>query len=82
MNALLDRLIAKYPNVRKDKVVELFRQAQQNALKAMQSNSTDIPYGTDNKNGSRKGDGSKINMNQLVDITLYHFDKLLLNYAI
>jgi len=57
-----------------------------------QINKADCPYGTaknkgrvedSNKNwsdkDSRSGDGGKIEMSQIVQLTLYYFDKLLLS---
>lgn len=91
MTVLLDRLVKKYPNVPSDTVTSVFREAQKQAIKAMQSNTADCPYGTQygsgasisddafnwDKKSNRKGDGSKVDMDQLVQLTLYFFDKLL-----
>ena len=92
MNELLERLIAKYPNVDPEYITDIFRQSQKNALQTLQSNKYDCPYGTGNNNGrvedrgknwggrdNRKGDDSIIHMDELVQITLYNFDKLLYN---
>ena len=92
MNELLERLIAKYSNVDPEYITDIFRQSQKNALQTLQSNKYDCPYGTGNNNGrvedrgknwggrdNRKGDDFKIHMDELVQITLYNFDKLLYN---
>lgn len=93
MNALLTRLIEKYSSLSSDVVTSLFRQAQQKALAICDDgNICDCPYGTgnnksrvedsdENKNwkgkDSRKGDKDYIHMDELVQLTLYCFDKLL-----
>ena len=92
MEPLLQRLIQKYPNLSKEEVTKIFREAQKAALEALQNNTADCPYGTGNNSGrvedgaknwsgkdSRKGDDGKIHMDELVQMTLYYFDKLLLN---
>lgn len=93
MEPLLQRLIEKYPNVDAKKLTAIFRAAQKAALSAMQGNVYDCPYGTGNNNGrvndstkdwsgkdNRKKDGSKADMQQIVQMTLYNFDKLLYAY--
>ena len=88
MNELLERLIAKYPNVDPEYITDIFRQSQKNALQTLQSNKYDCPYGTGNNNGrvedrgknwggrdNRRGDDNIIHMDELVQITLYNFDK-------
>lgn len=91
MNELLKRLKNKYSSISADVVTTVFRNAQKQALTTAQQNLDDCPYGTgtnkyrvedgDNKNwggrNDRKGDGSKIDMDELVQLTLYFFDKLL-----
>ncbi len=91
MNALLTRVIAKYSSVDSNVVTNVFREAQKAALKAAQSNTEDCPYGTGNNSSkvgdssrnwggadSRKGDNGYITMDRLVQLTLYYFDKLLM----
>ena len=93
MNSLLLRVIAKYPEIDKQTVTNVFRNAQREAIKALQQNLYDCPYGTGNGNSrvedadnqrnwygkdNRKGDKSKIDLDQLVQMTLYYFDKLLM----
>lgn len=93
MNSLLLRVIAKYPEIDKQTVTNVFRNAQREAIKVLQQDLYDCPYGTRN-NGSRvedaddkrnwggrdnrKKDKSKIDLDQLVQMTLYYFDKLLM----
>ena len=91
MNELLKRLKNKYSSISADVVTTVFRNAQKQALTTAQQNLDDCPYGTgankhrvedgDNKNwggrNDRKYDGSKIDMDELVQLTLYFFDKLL-----
>lgn len=91
MNELLKRLKNKYSSISADVVTTVFRNAQKQALTTAQQNWDDCPYGTgrnsqrvengDNKNwggrNDRKDDGSKIDMDKLVQLTLYFFDKLL-----
>ena len=91
MNALLNRVINKYSSyLDKDKITQLFRKAQKSALETCKTNKNDCPYGTscDKKRvedsskswdikGSRAGDGANIDMDELVQLTLYYFDKLL-----
>ena len=90
MTPLLERLINKYPSLSKDTVTQVFRNAQKKALEALQSNKCDCPYGTGNNSGrvedsrkdwsgkdNRKKDDYKIHMDQLVQMTLYYFDKLI-----
>ena len=83
-----------YSKLPSDKVVSVFRKAQADALKTLGNNILDLPYGTsensqrvedgDNKNWkgfdrNRDGDHWYIDMDQLVQITLYYFDKYILN---
>ena len=95
MNELLKKLIAKYPGLDESVITKLFREAQKNALNAAVNNSADCPYGTGNNSGrveddnkdwggkdSRKGDKGKIHMDELVQLTLYNFDKLLYEHLI
>ena len=91
MRSLLDKLKAKYPKLDESVIAKLFKQAQVNALNNCANNTADCPYGTDNGGNdrvydtkldwggkdSRKGDKNKILMQELVQLVLYHFDKLL-----
>ena len=91
MTELLEKLKAKYPDLNEADIEKLFQQAQLNALKNCVNNTADCPYGTDNGGNdrvydtkldwggkdSRKGDKNKILMQGLVQLVLYHFDKLL-----
>lgn len=91
MEALFERIKDKYSELDEDEITFLFRTAQMGALQAMQSNDRDCPYGTgcndqrvedgDNKdwggNDNRKGDDSVVHMDELVQMTLYYFDKKL-----
>ena len=91
MSSLLDKLKAKYPKLDESVIANLFKQAQVNALNNCANNTADCPYGTDNGGNdrvydtkldwggkdSRKGDKNKILMQELVQLVLYHFDKLL-----
>lgn len=91
MTELLEKLKAKYPDLSEADIEKLFQQAQLNALKNCVNNTADCPYGTDNGGNdrvydtkldwggkdSRKGDKNKILMQGLVQLVLYHFDKLL-----
>ena len=90
MSELLNRLIKKYPSVSADVITNVFREAQKEAIDICKSGTKDCPYGTGN-NGSRvedskrnwggsdnrNGDESVIHMDELVQLTLYCFDKLL-----
>lgn len=91
MSGLLKNLITKYSSVNSDTVTKVFRDAQKKALEALQGNKFDCPYGTGNNSGrvedwrkdwggrdNRKKDKSNIHMDQLVQMTLYYFDKLIL----
>ncbi len=97
MNALLTRVIAKYPEIDSTTVTEVFRDAQLKAIKALKGDKFDCPYGTgnnssrvedaDNKRNwdgrnNRDDDHFKIDMDQLVQMTLYYFDKLLMEKLI
>lgn len=91
MNELLKRLKNKYSSISADVVTTVFRNAQKQALTTAQQNLDDCPYGTgnnsqrvedgDNKSwggrNDREKDRSKIHMDELVQLTLYFFDKLL-----
>ena len=90
MNDLLRRLKNKYSTISSDVITNVFRSAQQKALSIAQGNITDCPYGTGNNNSrvedttrdwggkdSRDGDRHWIHMDELVQLTLYCFDKLL-----
>ncbi len=90
MNELLKRLKNKYSSINADVITTVFRNAQKQALTTAQSNWNDCPNGTGNNGGrvedstvnwggknSRKGDSFWIHMDQLVQLTLYFFDKLL-----
>ena len=91
MDQLLERVIEKYPGLDKSEITELFRNAQMGAIYAMQGNASDCPYGTGNNNqrvedgyrkdwggnDNRKGDDSVVHMDELVQMTLYYFDKKL-----
>ena len=91
MSDVLKNLITKYSSIKSDTVTKVFRDAQKKALEACQQNRFDCPYGTGNNSGrvedwrkdwggkdNRKKDKSAIDMDQLVQMTLYYFDKLLL----
>lgn len=91
MNALLKRVINKYSEYLDEKTItELFQSAQKSAIETCQNDYHDCPYATGRggrkvedttknwKGGAdRKGDKSKINMSEIVQLTLYYFDKLL-----
>ena len=90
MEPLLERIIAKYPDLDPEYLTEIFRTAQKDAIEAFQKNEADCPYGTGNNSGrvedysknwggkdNRKKDGSVAHMDQIVQMTLYSFDKLL-----
>ena len=92
MNMLLARIKAKYPNVSDEIIEAIFRKAQLDTINTLREPSTyDCPYGVANNNGrvednaknwsganNRAGDGGRIHMDQLVQMTLYFFDKLFL----
>ena len=91
MTELLKRLKEKYSSIDESTVTSIFQQAQMQAIKACQNQSYDCPYGTGNnnsyvENGDNKdwgGEDRRINydytifMKELVQLVLYHFDKLL-----
>ncbi len=94
MDGVLKRLIVKYSSVSKDIITDTFREAQKAALRTGKTNGLDCPYGTGNDGGrvedggsnmgkmtskGRKGDKGYIDLDQLVQLTLYYFDKLILN---
>ena len=87
---LLRRLKNKYSTISSDVITNVFRSAQQKALSIAQGNIKDCPYGTGKNHSrvedttrdwdgkdSRKTDDFYIDMDQLVQLTLYCFDKLL-----
>ena len=72
-------------------MTSVFRKAQKQALTVLQDNTYDCPYGTGNNDGrvedfqkdwsgrnNRRKDNFRIDMDQIVQITLYYFDKLLM----
>ena len=88
MSEILANIKAKYSDIDEKFLEEIFRDAQKAALEAAQGNRADCPYGTGNNKGrvgdqildwsgkdSRNNDGYKIHMDQLVQLTLYYFDK-------
>lgn len=90
MGDLLTRLINKYPNIDKSIITSVFREAQKKAIDICRNNTFDCPHGTANGSGgvldtdknwggrdNRKKDKDKIYMSELVNLTLYCFDKLL-----
>ncbi len=90
MSALLNNLLNKYSSLETDVVTSVFQKAQLAALKTLRSNTSDCPYGTGNNShrvedlnknwggkDNRKGDDYYIDMDQLVQMTLYYFDKLI-----
>lgn len=92
MAGVLKNLITKYSSIDEKTITSVFRKAQKQALNALQNNTYDCPYGTGNNGGrvedfqknwggknNRKNDESYIHMDQLVQMTLYYFDKLLMN---
>ena len=92
MAGVLKNLITKYSSIDEKTITSVFRKAQKQALNALQNNTYDCPYGTGNNGGrvedfqknwggknNRKNDKSYIHMDQLVQMTLYYFDKLLMN---
>ena len=89
MSQLLTRLKDKYSYIDATLVENTFRQAQIKAMDVLVHNTNDCPYGTGNNSGrvedqtknwggkdNRKDDNHKIHMDQVVQITLYFFDKL------
>lgn len=92
MAGVLKNLITKYSSIDEKTITSVFRKAQKQALNALHNNTYDCPYGTGNNGGrvedsqknwggknNRKGDKAYIHMDQLVQMTLYYFDKLLMN---
>ena len=90
MNDLLRNLKERYSMLPSDVVEKIFREAQRQALATAQNNIEDCPNGTGKSAGSlrdstkdwsgaesRSGDEFRIDMDQLVELTLYNFDKLL-----
>ncbi len=91
MAGVLKNLITKYSSIDEKTITSVFRNAQKQALTALQNSTYDCPYGTGNNGGrvedsqknwgdkdNRKDDKSYIDMDQLVQMTLYYFDKLLM----
>lgn len=91
MAGVLKNLITKYSSIDEKIITSVFRNAQKQALATLQNKTFDCPYGTGNNSGrvedsqkdwggrdNRKKDKSYIDMDQLVQITLYYFDKLLM----
>ncbi len=91
MAGVLKNLITKYSSIDEKTITSVFRNAQKQALATLQNKTFDCPYGTGNNSGrvedsqkdwggkdNRKKDKSYIDMDQLVQITLYYFDKLLM----
>lgn len=90
MTGVLRNLLDKYPSLDANVITNVFRKAQEQAIYALQSKIFDCPFGTGNNNSrvedttknwsgsnNRSGDSECIHMDQLVQITLYYFDKLL-----
>lgn len=96
MNALLSKILKTepYKNINSNTITNIFREAQQEALRICINNISDCPYGTDNGGrdrvedadnnrdwygggDTRDGDSSYIDMDELVQLTLYCFDRLL-----
>ena len=91
MNALMERIKQKYPNLDEQQLSKIFNQAKIDAISILCSNDKDCPYGTGNNSGrvedtdknwggndNRNGDKGYIDMDQLVQLTLYCFDKRLI----
>lgn len=57
---------------------QLFTLAQKEALEDCDNNKNDITFGSTNKNGSRQGDKGYIQINELMEIVAYKFDKAIL----
>ncbi len=90
MDAALNLLIQKYPTIDSAVITDIFAKAKQEAIDICNNDIKDCPYGTGKgsayisdgsvnwkkNNDSRDGDGYKIEMEQLVQLTLYCFDKL------
>ena len=92
MAGILKNLITKYSSIDEKTITSVFRNAQKQALTVLQDNIYDCPYGTGNNDGrvedfqkdwsgrnNRRTDNVRIDMDQIVQITLYYFDKLLMN---
>ncbi len=92
MSDVLNQLIEKYSSIEADIVTNVFRAAQWQALDIAKTNKFDCPYGTGNNShrvedsskdwggkDNRKGDDYVIDMDQLVQLTLYCFDKLIMD---
>lgn len=91
MAGILKNLITKYSSIDEKTITSVFRNAQKQALTVLQDNIYDCPYGTGNNDGrvedfqkdwsgrnNRRKDNFRIDMDQIVQITLYYFDKLLM----
>lgn len=90
MDAALNLLIQRYPTIDSAVITDIFAKAKQEAIYICNNDIKDCPYGTGKgsayisdgsvnwkkNNDSRDGDGYKIEMEQLVQLTLYCFDKL------
>ena len=90
MDELLNRLIKKFPQIDSSTITNVFREAQKKALEICNADVNDCPHGTGNNGArvedstfnwggknNRDGDSHTIHMDQLVQLTLYCFDKLL-----
>lgn len=92
MSDVLKNLITKYSSIDSSIITKIFREAQKKALDIQKGNIYDCPYGTGHNNGrvedgnsknwnddhdNRAGDKGNIDIDQLVQLTLYCFDKLL-----
>lgn len=92
MNKLLQRILASdvYSEIDDSILITVFNTAKTEALRICVNNIEDCPYGTGNNSGfvgdtkrnwggkdSRDDDGWKIKVSELVELTLYFFDKLL-----
>lgn len=88
MDDLLSRLKTKYPNLDEDSLTKIFRLAQANALKILDEGLKDCPNGTFGSGNVKdfiknwEGDANPywndyFPMDQLVQMTLYQFDKQL-----
>ena len=90
MTSLIYSIKEKYPELDSNLITSVFQSAQKEAILALQNNKFDCPYGTANNDGrvedsnknwtgldNRDNDSDFIAMDQLVQMTLYYFDKLL-----
>ena len=89
MDAALNLLIQRYPTIDSAVITDIFAKAKQEAIDICNNDIKDCPYGTGNNSSrigdiernwggkdSRDGDKFQIEMEQLVQLTLYCFDKL------